>query len=212
MEIAGDDRYLKEVTGAHKAGRNNDDVKWLWIDNYPHLEHIPRNIYQFFPNLQALLIVRTGIAKVSGEDFRGLSKLVQFEFNNAKITSVGNDWFKETPNLQFICIQGHPLRHIGSRVFDHLTSLNTLHVNLNTCIDVFVNHNRPAVLQLFSRFANECPPSAETASDDIFEGAIFEDKVDALIARQIEPLVRKLQATERKVESLEGRVSTLENL
>lgn len=199
----GHERNVTEVSSNHMIGRTNSDVKFLRIDNHPQLTVIPGNLYQFFPNLESIMIVTTAIDKVSREDFYGLNEFKQFYLNNAKVTIIPSDLFIENPLMHSIYFNNMPIQHVGHRVFDHLPYLTSLWVANGVCINTYVNTNRATVLSIMFRLIVSCPPTFEMTEDAILNGQGFE--------KRIQPLVNKMLESERRIERLQDRLTALEN-
>lgn len=116
----GHECNLIEVSRNHMAGMNNSDVKLLAISSQLDVTFYPRNVYQFFPNLEAIYIYDTAIEEMTEEDLQGMQSLKQFQLVQANVVAIRNDWFIGAPNLVSIQIHSQPLQHIAPRVFDHL--------------------------------------------------------------------------------------------
>lgn len=204
-----DPRNVTEVSFNHLAGRNNSDVKLLIIQNQLLLTVFPRNIYQFFPNLEGLQVGSSSIAEFNREDLRGLDKLKGIHVYSGKITEIESETFENQPQLERLAIESMQIQHFGRRVFDYLPMLNRLHVQQNPCINTYVT-NRAAVVNLIAQIFRSCPPSFEMTLTEILESPKFLGIVEQEVAYQVNPHRVKLLETERRVERLEERVRVLE--
>ena len=205
--FSGDPKFVEEVSTNHLAGRNNNDVNGILIQNL-NLGFIPGNISNFFPNLHTINAVVCGITEIKREDIKSFRKLQQFDVDQNNIREIPNGFFEENLDLLFISFSNNPMRHIAHNVFDHLNSLERLHFGANFCINTY-GQNRTAVLDLMFRVAVNCPPTFEMIFErtaaKILYGTELEKKIDEQVSERINPLVWSVMDIDQRVKELESR-------
>lgn len=195
----GHERNLTQVSNNHMIGRNNSDVHLLIIRDQLQLSVIPRNINQFFPNLEAIMINNTRINEFSRIELEGLANLKQFHFGDALVTKLGNDLFIENPLMDSIRFENNPIQHIAQQIFDHLRSLVRLTFINTTCVDDLVATNRTGVLNTMFQVIVNCPPTIAMVEEKIINGPGLAKRIE----QQVDPL-------EQQLETLRNRVAVLE--
>lgn len=131
--FVGDPQIVTDVTQNHLQGRNNNEVRGLWIQGQT-MRLAPRHVATFFPNLEAIFFHSNGLEELSPEDFSGLRNLRELQINN------------------------NPLRYAENGAFRNLNHLSVLHFNRATCINA-VSGGKTQVDNLIFRLLTSCPPS-----------------------------------------------------
>lgn len=204
--FVGDSRIISEVSHHHLVGKNNSDVTRLNIKNQD-VGFIPHNVSEFFPILSYFAVYSTAITEFTRDSLKGLYKLREFDAHSNKIESIDGDIFADNPLLVSIRFNDNPIKHIAYRVFDHLTSLTTLHFTTTTCINSKADLNRTTTVKLIFQLEISCPPSFEMLEAQIVSG----EKLEEQITEKITPLLEAMNLLKQRVELLErGRKNKID--
>lgn len=195
----GDARNVTEVSNNHMEDRNNSDVLLLIISEQPQLTVVPRNIFEFFPNLAAMGFFNTSIEEITFQDLRGLRRLVQLELEDSGIAEIENDLFIDNLLMRSISFNSNRIQHIGHRTFNHLTGLTYLFLQDNMCIDMGVQL-RANVLLFVPQLFRVCPPSFRMTEAEILDGTALIEVID----REIEPIENELEMLRKRIQFLES--------
>lgn len=95
-----------------------------------NLEVFPRNVEEFFQNLESLSISSSQITKISKEDLQNYPKLKVLLLFGNKIKHVYNNAFANNPGLKGISLNANPVRNVAANVLDHLSDL--IYLGFNT--------------------------------------------------------------------------------
>lgn len=151
-----DDRNVTAVTGTHQGGMSNDRVSFFQSHDKT-VNFMPRNLEQFFPNIEVIQIFSANLVEVTMDDFKPFGeKLKKIWFNKNEIAVVDADLFKYNPNLNFVAFYHTKVRHVENGAFDHLTRLTTLYFENNKCLNENAIDNRLGVLTLINRIETHC--------------------------------------------------------
>lgn len=197
----GDTHELIDVSHNHLTGYTNADVKGLFIPGQP-LSVVPRNISNFFPNLESLYLSNLDVTEVTNTDLFGLGNLKVFVLVAAKLSSIESNLFVNNPLLHSISFNDNPIRHIGHRVFDSLVNLTILDFQINFCINEGSSNRTTTEALIFSLIVN-CPPSFEMTETKILNGAGLLDQIDHRVANITDPMLSMLLKLEERVVVLE---------
>lgn len=122
------------VVGDHIRDKTNKDVDAVSICNIS-LNHFPRLIGQFFPNLKILTVNSCGIKRITRFNFTGLANLEQLMMNGNKITTLPDGLFEDTPALEAVSFYGNKVKFIHSNIFNSLSYLKYANFKMNINID-----------------------------------------------------------------------------
>lgn len=139
--------YYIVIDGEHTDGRTNDDVTQFAVANSA-LSSIPANIFQVFPNLEAIEGFQSGITSITPPNFTFSRRLrgVFITFNNMpglfaspfmtqgatithvslyanQIQAIGGTFFNGLANLRYLSLANNNLQAIAPQVMTPLVNL-----------------------------------------------------------------------------------------
>ena len=121
---ANETSELKTVTGEHKPGMSNENVTSLFI-NDAKLSRLPKKIDIFFPNLQSLDVIRSGLKKITRDDISVFKNLQRLSLNSNALTTLDSDVFESNLDLLVIDVSGNKDTKILKNVFKPLNACKT---------------------------------------------------------------------------------------
>ena len=116
---------------------------------------IPDGIDTYFPQLKALIIIRSELTTITSEDFKKLTNLEFLNLNNNKIEVLEENLFKFNPKLAHILMIQNRIRIIDSSAFLDLNQLTSLDLSGNICIKNLAN-NQIGVLMMINKLKLSC--------------------------------------------------------
>lgn len=148
---------------SHASEKSNDDVTELFI-NKKKLYFMPKNFGEIFKNLKYLAVWDSKLMEVSQSDLKQYPNLVYLclRFNNVEY--LDQDLFKFNPKLEYVRLFGNKIQEIHSTAFDGLTSLKTLNLERNICVDKMFVNSVDKVQQFLANLPNLCQFSNEIAN------------------------------------------------
>ncbi|CRK88861.1 CLUMA_CG002517, isoform A [Clunio marinus] len=153
--------FIEEVSQNHIGDKSDKSVKALLIEN-SKIKFLPKNIGQFFYNLESLSVIDCDILELNREDFVGLPNLLQIDFRGNKIDRLPWRVFEEVPKLQVIGLAWNPMKYIAHHVFDHLIDLETLDMfGTDRCYNKKFKQNKSAIASELYEIFRQCPPTIE---------------------------------------------------
>ncbi|CRK88067.1 CLUMA_CG001852, isoform A, partial [Clunio marinus] len=200
--IVGDLHIITHVSNNHLSKRDNGDVKGVSIRNQ-ELDFAPRNLGEFFPNLESLDISQSKLKEIRREDLENLPNLKQLHLNNNNIQFVEKNLFENNPQLHAISFLNNPVKHVAYSVFDNLSDLKSLRFEGTTCINLGYDKNRAKVETLISQLAKNCAPTFEMTEAEIINGVELRRKVYQLMDEKDKHLEWELMEIKRKLKQLE---------
>lgn len=166
-------KTLESVTGVHLVGKNVSEVEALNVKDQ-ELTELPPNMFMFFPDLKAILLINTGLRTISPDDLL-FPKLEYFSSMNNKIHAIDGELFMNTPRLKTISFYKNSLDHIGENIFK---GLELTHVDLreNVCVDAW-SWTAEQLEELEQKIMNECKCSYRCSlSDEVDELSLLADE------------------------------------
>jgi Leucine rich repeat len=142
------------VTGKHKAGKTNDDVKYFRAYQST-IRYFPLGIDKQFKNIEKIFIVKVNMAEVHQSDLKPFTKLTALSLGYNNIQVLEADLFKFNPKLAEIYLEGNKLKLVEGTAFNGLTSLNVLDLSGNLCITKSAQQ-RDAVTKLIDEAKRVC--------------------------------------------------------
>ena len=129
---------VREIKGAHKQNKSNNDVKCIYFKNKT-VRYIPRDIGKFFPNLKTLQITQCNLKEISRDDFQWLESLEELFLSENQLKSLPDDLFINMPNLKQIDFSLNQLEYMSSKLLTSLFASGVKFIDFrqNTKIDEF---------------------------------------------------------------------------
>lgn len=149
--------YYITVEGEHEEGRTNNDVHNLVFED-SDINQLPSNIFQVFPNIQAIGASDSGITQITPNDFNFARRLAAIFVSNNQITRltgtpflfvftrisithlnfysnriemIANNFFNGLENLRYLSLGGNSLTTITPQMMAPLGNLRQLLASFN---------------------------------------------------------------------------------
>ena len=103
------------------------------------LNHIPKDIDRFFPNLKTIRWMDSHLLEISADDLKPFSNFQIFSSWHNRLVSIPGDLFKFTPNLQFVRFYDNSLKHVGPNLLADLKDLKEANFQFNSCVNVLAS-------------------------------------------------------------------------
>jgi hypothetical protein len=210
--FVGDSEYITEVSSNHLPGYDNSKVLGFYVTNQ-NVGFLPRNISNFFPNIEGLGLYEMGITELKRQDLEPFPKLKAIDLNGNKIEEVSENLFAGNPLVHSISFSRNPVRHVSPEVFNHLNDLYVLNFDVTTCISSYVE-SKSQVPGLILKLAANCPPTFDMTYKRIKAKLLEEFKLDMKpdlsISKRINELTNLLNQTNERLEKIEARLTKLE--
>lgn len=183
--FTGDMRKVERIDGTNLEDKTLEMVQCLKIYKQEEVRKIPRNLYKFFPSLEAIKITSTNLNEISKDDFINLPKLKVFDFFFNEIEKVGNNVFDNQKNVvEAVSFAYNPLKYLGYTNITEFTKLTILHF-FGTCQ---IDHEEGEVeghedsLKLWKTAADNCRPTIQMIEELIYEKCerSHEEEINAL--------------------------------
>lgn len=151
---------VTQILGIHVLGRSNADVKGFRMLYDETFSALPRNLENFFPNLEALDFNHGGLTSISSDDLAPWPKLSVFIVASNKIETLDGDLFQHSPKLTWISFYNNLIRNVGANLLSNLNELKFISFRNNPCISTGAetpDEIESSKAQLFL----QCPPLEE---------------------------------------------------
>ncbi|CAG9811003.1 unnamed protein product [Chironomus riparius] len=148
---------------SHASEKSNNDVTELFI-NRKTLHFMPTNFGEIFKNLKYLAVWNSQLEEINQPDLKQFPNLVYLclRFNNFEYLDA--DLFKFNPKLEFVRLFGNKIKEIHTTAFEGLTSLKTLNLERNICVDKMFVNSEDEVKEFVENLPNLCQFSNEIAN------------------------------------------------
>lgn len=139
--------YKKEIAartefcGPHLPDRSDDDVRGIALANCKFQAGFPRDLTEKFPNLDHLA-VNGGLSEISKEDLAGYANLRFLDLQGCEITSLPDDLFVNTPNLEVVYFSHNHIASIGRNLLEPLKNLKYIDLRGNVHIDAVYDEDK----------------------------------------------------------------------
>jgi insulin-like growth factor-binding protein complex acid labile subunit len=156
------DEVVQGIDGHHIDGMTNMDVKMFYADDQT-IRFLP-DLQSFFPNLQAIKIVKSGIKELFPDDLRSFQDLEFCDFSNNEIESLEPDTlFSSNSKLKEILFDFNKIKHVAGNIFEPLSELVSLSIKNNECIDESWNGENEIQIAKIKLFET-CPTKFDESS------------------------------------------------
>lgn len=134
-------------TGEHSTERANTDVRGIALAHCTFPSGFPRNLPVIFPNLDHVAI-NGGLRSISKSDFEGFGNLKFLDLEGCEISTLADDLFENTPNLEVIYFSHNGVTNIGPNLLQPLKNLKYLDLRGNETIDAVFDEDKANELSL----------------------------------------------------------------
>lgn len=114
---------LRQVNTDHIDGYGSEDVELVYFRN-SNLVHIPRVIFDEFPNLKVLSVEGCGIKVMDTEMLEECGKLQHLDLRNNTIRHIYGSSLKMCPMIETVDLTDNPVEIIESSIFECNPKLN----------------------------------------------------------------------------------------
>lgn len=121
--VKGAKKFLKHIITKHDDGFTNENVTVVYVTE-SSLQHIPKAIFETFPNVKKLSVERCGIKIMDAELFEVCGSLEFLDLSSNRIRVMAGNSLKMCPLLKFVDISGNPIETIESSIFERNPKLN----------------------------------------------------------------------------------------
>lgn len=125
---------IETINGDHFSGMTNHDVKVLHIEDQL-FNYFPLDIENFFPGLEGMKIVSSGLKSLSHDNLKWFPDLQFCDFTDNEIESLDADLFASNANLKFVTLDSNKINSVGKDIFEPLNEVETISIKSNQCVD-----------------------------------------------------------------------------
>lgn len=131
------DRKVSSFIGKHiDSERGNTEVTAIWFDAC-QMSRLPKNLIDFFPNLETMFVHKCGLKSLSGDDLSRVPKLQQILFIGNDFSSLSDDLLSGLKQLEFVSLNENKIAKICPKMFKKMSSSKVKFIDLrnNLCIN-----------------------------------------------------------------------------
>lgn len=150
-------RNVTGLSGTSKAGKMPSDVQSLIIRDRT-CQYFPRQLEKFMPNLEMVVIERSGLKEIQSNDLKPLKKLRFLYLSSNNLEILEDHLFEENSRLEIVNIDSNSIHAIGFSILKPLTSLKEISFLNNRCINESAS-NSTAIAKLKKSIVVKCSPS-----------------------------------------------------
>lgn len=124
-----------EESSNHLPHKSNSYVEAISVEYQKHVEYFPQGLEEIFPNLGSISFDHSGLKEICQKDLKPFYKLKVASFTGNLIEFLDRDLFLFNSDLIEVRFSSNKISYICPNIFKHLSSLKTLYMNGNLCID-----------------------------------------------------------------------------
>lgn len=128
------------LSGRHLPDCCDRDVRGIALANCKFSD-FPRELPTLFPNLDHMAI-NGGLSQITKDDLADFVNLKFLDLQGCEITSLPDDLFEYTPNLEVIYFSFNKLTLIGEKILEPLTSLKYIDFRGNSSINAVYDEDK----------------------------------------------------------------------
>lgn len=133
LAVSSTNETVTGVSGTLPGIVDYANITSLDIDSSPELEFLPSGIEKFFPNLEKIAIVETGLRAITSDDLKEFPKLKSLILRNNKLSEIDSNLFEFNQHVEHIDLSGNELKFIGTNVLKPLANLKKINISNNQC-------------------------------------------------------------------------------
>jgi hypothetical protein len=128
---------VTQISGIHLQGRSDFDVQGIFfMTNCAHVNTIPRNVRDFFPNLIAINMRGCGINSLNGDELQPYENLLSFSLTNSLgFVHIPGHLFVSTPHMLAVAFDNNRINRVGRDLLSNLRHLQAASFFSNVCIN-----------------------------------------------------------------------------
>lgn len=154
-------RVITSVSGTHLRGRADSDVMGIVIAENRILDTVPRNLENFFANIEAFQWSHGNLSSIDASVFEPFRNMIFIHLGYNQLVTLESDLFQQNRNLREIRFGRNILQHVGHNLLSGLPNLILADFSGNTCTGLFAT-NSQEVEDVNRKLPIECPPSSTT--------------------------------------------------
>ena len=147
-------RFVKGVTGVHRAGHSDSKVESLSILQSNHV-HMPHKMDEYFENIVCLDVFRVGLTHIHHEDLQQYPNLKYLSLNENKLKNLDRYLFQYNPELEVIVLYKNQIQFVN-QAFYELENLRSLDFTENRCHTGEVKNSVSQTKNLVQQIYNRC--------------------------------------------------------
>ena len=117
--------------GFSVTGVPNQNIQRFVIIENKEVKFLPENIVEYFPGLIRYQVIDCSIRTVTGEHFKGLTKLEVLFLQFNEIETIDGDSFKDLTKLEHLILFFNKIKTIDPNLLQSLENLSQLMINSN---------------------------------------------------------------------------------
>jgi len=199
---------IDNVTGEHQPGYNNDNVVAFSINNNGQMYFFPRGLQKFFKNLKGIQIANVGLKEIHQSDLKPFPDLTNLHMWSGDLEILEINLFEFNPKLEFITLYDQKISYIHPNVFDKLTKLRSLDLQLNACIKLSTSKNMTDVHDVIRAAKAQCTNSDYLNLEQKVKILEIESKILNSRLDILEENVRT-DKIEKKIENIEEKLEKI---
>lgn len=134
LEVNSSITIVDGISGLHEEDKTNDDVKMLYMFSSPNLMFMPKDIENYFGNLERLGVTNTGLVSIKQSDLKPFTNLLVLYMSGNKLASLDSGLFNFNQKLKYIDFDDNKLNHIAADIFKPIMDLEAVSLKGNVCI------------------------------------------------------------------------------
>ena len=185
IRITKPETEIESLKGNHQAGKTDENVEGLRIDNAV-VEHFPQGFHKFFPRLTHLEIFECGLKEISSSDLDVFGNLESLTLCCNNLKSLPENLFTHMQKLKRIDLSNNKIGNVSAKLLDPLDRDILYFVNFldNPSInDFYERGNSGKSLERLiksikkSRKIKLEGSDEETAEDDAYMSSFTDDQI-----------------------------------
>lgn len=197
---------VEAVSQNHMAGKTNQDVKMLLLEDDWVLDEFPTNIGAFFGNLEGIRLKKVSITELTKNGLMHLPKLKYFSATNIdSLQRIYGDAFVNSPQLEYLDLSNNEITNVGPRLLLGLNKLAYASFSNNLCINVTTNVVDKNAIS--NQLSFKCPPSVHMIEEIILSGEEFVKSVNRTMNSTNAVITCRLTQVENVTENLTKNVT-----
>lgn len=154
-------REITGVRGYHLSEKTNDDVKYFLSAN-KKVNFFPRNLTNFFKNIETVYIHNTDIKEITKSDLEpfGNNLINLWIHNSNELALIESDLFFYNRNLVEIYLSTNKIKHVQNGAFNGLEKLTRFEIHENPCTTVADTSTKSPIITIIRNIEANCKDAA----------------------------------------------------
>lgn len=200
LKISTPNENVTSIIGTHIDGKTNSDVVKLNIEQQT-CEFLPNDLEKFFPNLQGLRVVKSGLVELNQKDLSVFPKLRSCDMWNNFLINLDANLFVKSPEIEYLYFGDNRIMELGHNILKPLKKLSKAIFQGNRCVNKNAE-TKSDVAELQKTFNTNCDPNRFVVESDSSEDYVEHDKAFEKWLKEMERRHKKEQERMAKEEKL----------